>query len=112
MNAAFLSRGALGLLLAARGDFPFAQCSCQKLVWGRRCDGASALSGRAGSGGMAGAWAQKAFARPILLPHEGEPVGREFRAPETPAKQQGPGSRGSPAPVRPLEWGGRGRKRL
>ena len=29
---AFLSRGALGLLLAARGDFPFAQGSCQKLV--------------------------------------------------------------------------------
>ena len=54
---AFLSRGALGLLLAARGDFPFAQCSCQKLVLGRRCDGASVLSGRTGSGGMAGAWA-------------------------------------------------------
>ena len=68
---AFLSRGALGLLLAARGDFPFAQCSCQKLVLGRRCDGASALSGRAGSGGMAGAWTQKAFAGPILLPHQG-----------------------------------------
>ena len=56
-SVAFLSRGALGLLLTARGDFPFAQCSCQKLVLGRRCDGASALSGRAGSGGMAGAWA-------------------------------------------------------
>ena len=86
---AFLSRGALGLLLAARGDFPFAQCSRQKLVLGRRCDGASALSGRAGSGGRAGAWAQKAFARPILLPHEGEPVGSGFRAPETPSRAQG-----------------------
>ena len=61
---AFLSRGALGMF-AARGDFPFAECSCQKLVLGRQCDGTSALSGRAGSGGMAGAWAQKAFARPI-----------------------------------------------
>ena len=33
---AFLSRGTLGLLLAARGDFPFAECSHQKLVLGRR----------------------------------------------------------------------------
>ena len=33
---AFLSPGALGLLLAARGDFPFAECSHQKLVLGRR----------------------------------------------------------------------------
>ena len=87
---AFLSRGALGLLLAARGDFPFAQCSCQKLVLGRQCDGTSALSGRAGSGGMAGAWAQKAFARPILLPHQGEPLGSGFRWPETLGKAVGP----------------------
>ena len=76
-----------GLLLAARGDFPFAECSCEKLVLGRLCDGAAALSGRAGSGGMAAAWAQKAFARPILLPRQGEPVGSGFRAPETPSKQ-------------------------
>ena len=61
--------------MAARGDFPFAQSSCQKLVLGRRCDGASALSGRPGSGGMAGAWAEKDLARPILLPRLGEPVG-------------------------------------
>ena len=87
---AFLSRGALGLLFAARGDFPFAECSCQKLVLGRRCDGASALSGRAGSGGMAGAWAQKAFARPILLPHKGEHLGSGFRAPGTTSKAVGP----------------------
>ena len=83
---AFLSRGALGLLLAARGDFPCAECF-QKRVVGRLCDGAAALSGRAGSGGMAAAWAQKAFARPILLPRQGEPVGSGFRAPETPSKQ-------------------------
>ena len=56
---AFSIRGALGLWFAARGEFPFAECGCQKLVWGRRCDWASALSGRTGSGGMAGAWAQK-----------------------------------------------------
>src|SRR5512147_2761446 len=54
---AFSIRGALGLWFAARGEFPFAECSCQKLLWGHRCDGASALSGRAGEGGMVGAWA-------------------------------------------------------
>ena len=52
----------------------------------RRCEGASALSARAGSGCMAVVWAQKAFARPILLPKEGEPVGSGFRALETPSK--------------------------
>ena len=95
---AFLSRGALGLLLAARGDFPFAQCSCQKLVLGRRCDGASALSGRAGSGSMALAWAQKVFARPILLLRQGEHVASGFRAPETPSKAAGPREPGQPCP--------------
>ena len=45
-------------------------------------------------------WAQKAFARPILLPHEGEPVGSGFRAPETPSKAAGPREPGSPGPVR------------
>ena len=87
---ALLSRGAIGLLLAARGDFPFAQCSCQKLVLGRRCHGASAQSGRAGSGGMAGIWAKKDLARPILLAHEGEPVWSVIRVPETPSKAAGP----------------------
>ncbi|OZS21053.1 hypothetical protein CIG57_30025, partial [Klebsiella michiganensis] len=110
---AFSIRGALGLWFAARGEFPFAECSCQKIVLGRRCDGASALSGRAGSGGMAGAWAQKAFARPILLPHEGEPVGSGFRAPETPSKAAGPREPGAAQPRFAL-WRaeGRGRKRL
>ena len=55
---------------------------------------------------------------PLLLPtqtHQEEdphllrPT-RTHRRP--PAKQQGPGSLGSPAPVPPMEWGGRGRKRL
>ena len=87
---AFLSRGALGLLLAARGDFPFAECSRQKLVLGRRCDGASAMSGHAGSGGMAGVWAKKDLARPILLAHEGEPVWSVIRVQETPSKAAGP----------------------
>ena len=55
-------------------EFPFAECSSQNLVLGCRCDGASALSGCAGSEGMAGVWAKKDLARPILLAHEGEPV--------------------------------------
>ena len=95
---AFSIRGALGLWFAARGEFPFAECSCQKIVWGHGCDVASALKGRAGSGGMPGAWAQKAFARPILLPHEGEPVGSGFRAPETPSKAAGPRESGQSSP--------------
>ena len=89
-SVAFLSGGELGLCFAARGVFPFAECSSPKLDLGRRCDGASALSGRAGSGGMAGTWAQKAFARPILFPHEGVPMGSVIRVPETPSKAAGP----------------------
>ena len=94
---AFLSRGALGMF-AARGDFPFAECSCQKLVLGRRCDGDSELSGRAGSGGMAAAWAQKALVRRILIPGQGEPVGSWFRALETPSKAAGPREPGAAPP--------------
>ena len=56
----------------------------------RRCEGASALSGQAGSGGMDGAWAQKTFAHPILHPKEGEPVGSGFRALDNPSKAAGP----------------------
>ena len=86
----FLQRGTVRLWFVAQGEFPFAECSSQKLVMCHRCDGASALSGRAGSGGMAGTWAQKAFARPILFPHEGVPMGSVIRVPETPSKAAGP----------------------
>ena len=86
----FLRRGRLRLWCAAQGEFPFAECSSQKLVLGRRCEGASVLSGRAGSGCMAVVWVQKAFARPILHPHEGEPVGSVIRVLETPSKAAGP----------------------
>ena len=89
-SVAFLSGGELGLCFAARGVFPFAECSSRELVMCRGCDGGSALSGRAGSGGMAGTWAQKAFARPILFPHEGVPMGSVIRVPETPSKAAGP----------------------
>ena len=93
-SIAFLSGGTLGLCFAAPAEFHFAECSTQKLILGNRCDGASELSGRAGSGGMAGAWAQKTFARPILLPKEGEPVGSGFQALETPSKAAVPRSQG------------------
>ena len=95
-------RGVMARLwFAAQGECPFAECSSQNLALGRRCDGASALSGRAGSGGMAGVWAKKAFPRPILLAHEGEPIWSGFQAPESPTKHQGPGSQGQPSPALP-----------
>ena len=111
--AAFLSGGALGLWFAALGEFPFAGCSSKKLVLGCHCDRTSALSGRAGSGGMAGAWAQTAFALPILLPHEGEHVRSGFRVPETPSKAAGPREPGVAQPRFAL-WReeGWGRKQL
>ena len=88
----------LGVVVCCQGEFPFAGCSSQKLVLGRRCEGTSALSGRAGSGGMAGPRAQKAFVRPVLLAHEGEPVGSGFRAPETPSKAAVPREPGKAEP--------------
>ncbi len=82
----YLRRGTVRLWFPAQRLFPIEEFNSQKLVLCRRCDGASALSGPAGSGSMAVVWAQKAFPRPILLPHEGEPVGSGFRALETPSK--------------------------
>ena len=52
--------------------------------------GGLTLNGRAGSGGMAGTRAQTAFALPILLAHEGEPVWSVIRVQETPSKAAGP----------------------
>ncbi len=78
------------LWFAAQGECPFAECSSQNLALGRRCEVASALSGRALSGGMAGGWVQKPFAHPILLPHEEEPVGIGFGVLESPSKSAGP----------------------
>ena len=59
-------------------NFSFAECSSQNLALGRRCEGASALSGPAASGGMAGSWDQKAYARPILFPTKENPWGVGF----------------------------------
>ena len=83
------------LWFAAQGECPFAEFSSPKLALGRRCDGASALSGRAGSGGMGGGWVQKPFAHTILLPHEGEPVGIVYPTPETTSKAAGPRNPGA-----------------
>ena len=101
------------LWFAAQGECPFAEFSSPKLALGPRCDGASALSGPAGSGGMAGGRAKKAFERPILLPHEGEPVGIGFRALDTTSKAAGPREPGAARPRFAL-WRaqGRGRKGL
>ena len=105
---AFWIRRALGLWFAARGVFPFAECSCQKLVWGRRCDWTSALCRRAGSRGMAGNCAHEAIVPLILLPNEGEPVGSECLPPETPSKAAGPREPGQPSPGSPygVAWAG------
>ena len=105
-SIAFLSGGTLGLWFAAPAEFRFAECSSQKLILGNRCDGASELSGRAGSGGMAGAWAQKASRAQSCFPTKENPWGVGFGHRRPPAKQQGPGSQGSPAQVRSMESGG------
>ena len=52
--------------------------------------GARCWAAELGSGGIAGAWAQKVFARPFLLRREGEHVGSGFQAPETLSKAAGP----------------------
>ena len=110
---AFLSQGALGVWFAARGEFPFAECSSQKLVLGRSCHGSSALSGRAGSGGMAGAWAQKPFAHPILHSPRRRTRGEwDLGAGDPQQSSRAQGARGGPAPLCPMEREGRGRKQL
>ena len=105
---AFWFRRALGVWFAARGEFPFAECSSQKLVLGRSCHGSSALSGRAGSGGMAGTWAQKPFAHPILHSPRRRTRGECFRPPETPSKAAGPRDPGAAQPRFAL-WRAEGR---
>ena len=100
----------LGVVVCCQGEFPFAECSSKKLVLGRRCDGAPALSGRAGPGDMAGPRAQKASVRPVLLAHEGEPMGSGFRAPENPSKAAVPREPGAAKPRFSL-WRAQGRGR-
>ena len=112
-SIAFLSGGTLGLWFAAPAEFRFAECSSQKLILGNRCDGASELSGRAGSGGMAGAWAQEAFARPILHSPRRRTRGECVSGSGDPQESsRAQGSRGSPAPLCPMESRRPGRKQL
>ena len=98
---AFSIRGALGLWFAARGEFRLAEYRCQKQVLRRQCDGVSALSGRAGSGCMAGARAQKPSHAQSCFPTKENPWGLPFESLRSPAKQQGPGSQGQPRPALP-----------
>ena len=108
-SVAFLSGGELGLCFAARGVFPFAECSSQKLVLGRSCHGSSALSGRAGSGGMAGAWAQKPLAHPILHSPQRRTRGEwDLGAGDPQQSSRAQGARGGPAPLCAMESGGPG----
>ena len=89
---AFLSKGAVGLVCAARGPFPVPLQTAASRSWfgatgepGPRC-----CAAQLGSGGINGAWAKKAFAGPVLLPHEGENFEGGFQALETPSKASGP----------------------
>ena len=105
----FLRRGKLRLWWAAQGEFPFAECSSQKLVLICHCDGASALRGRAGSGGMAGTWAQKPFAHPILHSPRRRTRGEwDLGAGDPQQSSRAQGARGGPAPLCPMERGGPG----
>ena len=68
---------------------PFADCRTQELGWCLLGAGPRCCALQLDSGGIAGAWAQKVFARPILLPQEGEHVGSGIQAPKTPCKAAG-----------------------
>ena len=84
------SRGGAGVCSPRSFSCPFADCRAQELGWCRWGDGSSWCAVQLDSGGIAGAWAQNAFARPILLPPEGEHFGSGFQAPDTPSKAAGP----------------------
>ena len=89
------------LWFAAQGECPFAECSSQNLPLGRRCEGASALSGRAGSGAWLGAGCRRPSRTQSYLPTKENPFGVGFRRRRAPAKHQGPGSQGQPGPALP-----------
>ena len=97
----FLQRGTVRLWFVAQGEFPFAECSSQKLVLGLQCNGASALSGRAGSRGMAGAGRRRLSRAEACFPTKENPWGVGFGRQRPPVKQQGPGSQGRPSPALP-----------
>ena len=89
------------LWFAAQGECPFAECSSQNLALGRHCEGASALSGQAGSGGMAGAGRRSPSRTQSYFPTNENPWGLCFPRRRPPAKQQGPGIQVQPSPALP-----------
>ena len=80
---------------------PFADCSPQELGWCRWGTEPRCCLAQLGSGGIAGAWAQKVFARPILYPVKEDTLGVGFRLRRSPAKPQGPGGQRQPSPALP-----------
>ena len=106
----FLHRGKVRLWFAAGGEFPFAGCSSQKLVLGRHCVGTSALSGLAGWGAWLGTGRRRPSRTQSCFPTKENMLGVGFGCRRPPAKQQGPRSHGSPAPVSPMESGEPGAK--
>ena len=88
---AFLSKGAVELVCAARGAFPVPL----QTAGPRNSVGAFGELGpwcgvaQLHLGCIAGAWAKKAYTRSILLPHKGEHVGSVIQAPKTPCKAAG-----------------------
>ena len=77
-----------------------------------RCNGASALSGRAGSRGMAGAGRRRLSRAQSCFPTKENTWGLGLRRRRPPAKQQGPGSQGQASPASPYgerrAWGENG----
>jgi len=88
---AFLSKGAVWLVCAPQGAFPVPL----QTAGPRNSVGAFGELGpwcgvaQLHLGCIAGAWAKKAYARSILLPHKGEHVGSVIQAPKTPCKAAG-----------------------
>ena len=77
-------------------------CFGPSVRWGHGAERPSWLRGHGWGLGAEG------FPHPILINHEGEPVGSGFRAPETPSKAAGPREPGQPSPRSPYGVGGAG----
>ena len=102
----------LGVVVCCQGEVPFAGCSSQKLLLGRRCDGASALSSRAGWGAWLGTGRRRPSHTQSCFPTTENMLGVGLGRQRPPAKQQGPGSQGQPSPASPYgerrAWGENG----
>ena len=100
-SGAFLSGGAVELWFAARGEFPFAGCSCQKLLWGLRCEGVSRGAAELAQGAWLGPGRRRTSRAQSCFPTKENPLGVGFGRRRPRAKQQGPGSHGQPSPASP-----------